>query len=191
MKTTVEAKWREFEQAVQDLTPAKRTAFATFVASRAARYYLEYCGNRGCPDPKLTSDLLEMAWRVAEVGGTKGDPTAFRNRLEAVAEQLDSSADSSGAAAQEACFACIVLCEILAGENDAKQTMRVVSFLRDITDMIVQDRAALDANTDQLEADILCHSLMTDELAKVSRALDAASAYPPGGELVAQLRGLS
>jgi len=186
----VETEWQQFERPLRRLDQKKQFAFATFSCSRAVKYYTQYCANDNCADPGLADEVLQSAWRFLESSKAEGQPEQLRKRLAKVSDGLADSETSLGIAAQEACFACMVLLEMLSGDLSTAHAMRVCGFVRDITDMLVQEQPDFGHVEEELETSILEHALMATELRLHQRALEIVSSRD-GEDMVILLKQLA
>jgi uncharacterized protein YjaG (DUF416 family) len=187
---SVKETWDRLLQPVESLNAQKQFTFATFSCARAAGYYNQYCEREACRDPNLLEEVLSAAW-----AGTRGivfqtGRERFKERLDAASTELEESGSVEAIAAQEACFAAMVVLEILTSPVSPEQTLRVAHFTRDIVDMIVQERTNFDSSKD-VESAVLGHPVMQQELQLHARALELLRSADLSDSVVSALAELS
>jgi uncharacterized protein YjaG (DUF416 family) len=193
MSATVESRWQEFRPRIESLSAEKQDILAIFSCARSARYYRKFCEWNPCHDPTVVPEILDSAWTSITVGRSdfKRLIPQLNERLKKTAIKLQEFDATLATAAQEACFACQVLLEILSGKRGAAQTMRVLNFTRDITDMIVQDQNGVAAEAKMLEDAILHNQTMVRELEYHDSALSILTKEPLGPNTVELLKKLA
>ena len=170
MSMSVQKRWEEFRFRIEQLPEKAQTALAVFGCQRAGRFYFKFCQDNGCRDSTIVAEVIELGWR-ALLGNFTRVNIELRGRLETAARELEGG-DALSTAAQEACFPCMVLLEILGGETGAKQVIRIINFLRDIIDMLAQEDRSFNKDTNDLDREVLQSPLMIDELEHLHSALD-------------------
>ena len=91
---------------------------------------------------------------------------------------------------QEACFAGLMLVEILSASVSVSQVQRVANFTRDITDMIAQEGQEL-TNPQDIEGFVLSHPLMRRELELHEQALQVLSNSTMDDSTLSKLEALA
>jgi uncharacterized protein YjaG (DUF416 family) len=188
---TVEQEWKRFEAVLRKLTRDKQVAFATFSCAAVSEYYEQYCGQADCRDREVISSLLNAAWEWLARREPARHLASLRTRCEVVAADLGNNNQVLGTAAQEVCFAGLALLEMLEGKVDAEQGMRVVSFSRDIVDMLVQERIEGDMTVADLETRVLADPLMIDYIARHQAAVELLNNSDLEDDALSNLRQLA
>jgi hypothetical protein len=162
--------WERYLIEIRGLNLSSQVGAAVFSTARCARFYREYC-LLDCTDPRVLEEVVEVGWSALSTSPQQSQLESLRTRLESAADECESRDSPVSAAAQEACFAGLVLIEILMGSVSPEQTMRVFAFTRDIVDMMVQESREFEEATDEIEASILSAPMMRDELDRHGKAL--------------------
>jgi hypothetical protein len=169
MTSTVKGTWDHILLRLELLDAERLVVLATFSASRSARFCSRYWKEKELSRPDALMNLLSSAWEAISDNRYILDLRDVGTALRLQAEMLDQD-DLLATAAQEACFAGLVMVEILSGIGGPSQTMRVISFTRDIVDMLAQEDLKVDGA--QLEQAVLTHPLMVEELSKHRAVID-------------------
>lgn len=169
---TVEQRWKAIEGDTVGLSAPQLSVLAAASAQRCAKRFADLCARRTCEDPSLCDEVVESAWNLITSHNVSPALNSFRTRLEKQAVALEADADPMAAAGAEACYACMVLIEIVQQESTRDQVNRIVRLVRDITDLEVQESGDFQ-DSNNLEQSILEHPIMKNELKIFERLLKA------------------
>ena len=137
-------------------------------------------------------EVVELGWSTVITPSRNKTFPELHDRLRRMTQELSAVDETGvdGTAAQEACFACLVLLETIEGKSDVNQVMRVVNFLRDITDMVVQADKEFASDDATLDEEILKHPKMVEELKLITGVLNILHGTL-SSEIVEELKSLA
>jgi len=155
-------------EALQRLSHSCRLAFAASCCERAYPNYVIFFQRTHWGGPGALRAALNKVWDFLE-GSIRAleDISELEQKCEAVTPDLDdfstSDIDVQAGAAQEAVFMVRLLLQFCR-DNQISYAVRITTFARDTIDMYVQVAEDIDPSDPELDAKVMQHQLMRQEL---------------------------
>ena len=184
---TVAGKWNSLESPIKGLSSNQLILLADFSCSTVLPFYEKYGSSLNGLELSLVRRFLLACWQYP-FRGHADNFHLFRAQLQSESELLQDK--HSATEAQEACFACMVLSEMILDGASTAQCMRVFRFVSGIIDLRVQERLNLPAGRNVEEA-ILADHEMQDEFDRHQSAIQKVIEMPVSETLVRTLQGLA